>query len=78
MQTDATLLANNTQHCWAQHVASVCMESQHDNDKAAVIALSDILEVFMVFKQELCHVRDVSVFEKKGLRTRIVHTIENI
>ena len=23
MQTEATLLANNTQHCWAQHVASV-------------------------------------------------------
>ena len=28
MQTDATLLANNMQHCWAQHVASVCMEPQ--------------------------------------------------
>ena len=28
MQTDATLLANNTQHCWAQHVASVCLEPQ--------------------------------------------------
>ena len=28
MQTDATLLANNTQHFWAQHVASVCMEPQ--------------------------------------------------
>ena len=28
MQTDATLLANNTQHCWAQHVASDCMEPQ--------------------------------------------------
>ena len=27
IQTDATLLlANNMQHCWAQHVASVCME----------------------------------------------------
>ena len=24
MQTLATLLANKTQHCWAQHVASVC------------------------------------------------------
>ena len=28
MQTDATLLANNTQHYWAQHVSSVCMEPQ--------------------------------------------------
>ena len=28
MQTDATLLANNTQHCWAQLVASACMEPQ--------------------------------------------------
>ena len=26
MQTDATLLANNTQHCWTQPVASVWME----------------------------------------------------
>ena len=25
---DATLLANNTQHFWVQHVASVCMEPQ--------------------------------------------------
>ena len=24
MQTDATLLANNSQHCWISHVASVC------------------------------------------------------
>ena len=23
-----TLLVNNTQHCWAQHVASICMEPQ--------------------------------------------------
>ena len=23
-QTDATLLANNSQHCWVLHVASVC------------------------------------------------------
>ena len=28
MQTAATLSANNTQHSWAQHVASVCMEPQ--------------------------------------------------
>ena len=28
MQTDATLLANSTQHYWAQHVSSVCMEPQ--------------------------------------------------
>ena len=25
MQTDKTLLANNSQHCWMLHVASVCM-----------------------------------------------------
>ena len=24
METDATLLANNSQHCWVLHVASVC------------------------------------------------------
>ena len=24
MQNDATLLANNSQHCWMLHVASVC------------------------------------------------------
>ena len=24
VQTDATLLANNSQHCWMSHVASVC------------------------------------------------------
>ena len=24
MQTDATILANNSQHCWMLHVASVC------------------------------------------------------
>ena len=24
VQTDATLLANNSQHCWMLHVASVC------------------------------------------------------
>ena len=29
MKTDATLLANNTQHFLAQHVASVCMEPPH-------------------------------------------------
>ena len=28
MQMDAILSANNTQHYWAQHVASVCTESQ--------------------------------------------------
>ena len=28
VQTDATLLASNTQHCWAQHLASACMEPQ--------------------------------------------------
>ena len=28
MQTDATLLANSTQHYWARHVSSVCMEPQ--------------------------------------------------
>ena len=27
VQTLATLLANKTQHCWAQHVASVCTPS---------------------------------------------------
>ena len=26
MQTDAILSANNTQRCWVQHAASVCME----------------------------------------------------
>ena len=25
---NATMLASNTQHCWAQHVASICMEPQ--------------------------------------------------
>ena len=29
MQTNTTLLANNTQHCWAKHAAFVCMEPQH-------------------------------------------------
>ena len=29
MQTDATLLANKSQHCWAQHVASVCTACWH-------------------------------------------------
>ena len=24
VQTDVTLLANNSQHCWMLHVASVC------------------------------------------------------
>ena len=28
MQTDTTLLANNTQHCLSQHVAFICMEPQ--------------------------------------------------
>ena len=28
MQTDTTLFANNKQHCWAQHVTSVCIEPQ--------------------------------------------------
>ena len=26
---DATLLTNNTQHCWVQNVASVCMALWH-------------------------------------------------
>ena len=37
MQTDATLLANNTQHCRAQHVASICMEPQQ---KLVLVAYS--------------------------------------
>ena len=40
MQTDATLLANNTQHCWAQHVASVRMESQQCWQLLAVVTYS--------------------------------------
>ena len=40
MQTDATLLANNTQHRWAQHVASVCMESQQYWHLLALVAYS--------------------------------------
>ena len=40
MQTDATLLANNTQHCWAQHVASVCMEPQQCWHLLALFAYS--------------------------------------
>ena len=28
MQMDPTLLVNNTQHCWARHIASDCMEPQ--------------------------------------------------
>ena len=40
MQTDATLLANNTQHCWAQHVASVCMEPQQCWHLLALVAYS--------------------------------------
>ena len=40
MQTDATLLANNTQHCWAQHVASVCMEPQQCWQLLALVAYS--------------------------------------
>ena len=28
MQTDATLLANNTQHYWEQLFSSACMEAQ--------------------------------------------------
>ena len=28
VQTDTTLLANNSQHCWMLHVASVCTPSQ--------------------------------------------------
>ena len=40
MQTDATLLANNTQHCWAQHIASVCMEPQQCWHLLALVAYS--------------------------------------
>ena len=40
MQTDATLLANNTQHCWAQHVASVYMEPQQCLHLLALVAYS--------------------------------------
>ena len=38
MQTDATLLANNTQHCWVQHVASVCIEPQQRWHMLAFVA----------------------------------------
>ena len=38
MQTDATLLANNKQYCWAQHVASVCMEPQQCWHLLALVA----------------------------------------
>ena len=40
MQTEATLLANNTQHCWAQHVASVSMEPQQCWHLSALVAYS--------------------------------------
>ena len=40
MQTDATLLANNKQHCWAQHVASVCIEPQQCWHLLALVAYS--------------------------------------
>ena len=40
MQTDATLLANNTQHCRAKHVASVCMEPQQCWHLLALVAYS--------------------------------------
>ena len=40
LQTDSTLLANNTQHCWAQHVASLCMEPQQCWHLLALVAHS--------------------------------------
>ena len=40
MQTDTTLLANNTQHCWAQYVVSVCMEPQQCCHLLALVAYS--------------------------------------
>ena len=40
MQTDAKLLVSNTQHCRAQHVASVCMEPQQRWHLLALVAYS--------------------------------------
>ena len=40
MQTDTTLLANNTRNCWDQHVASICMEPQQCWHLLALIAYS--------------------------------------
>ena len=40
IQTDATMLTNNTQYCWAQHVESVCMEPQQCWHLFALVAYS--------------------------------------
>ena len=40
MQRDATLLANNTQHYWAQHAESVCMGPQYSWHLLALVAYS--------------------------------------
>ena len=40
MQTDATLLANNTQHYSAQRVSSVCMEPQQCWNLLVLVAYS--------------------------------------
>ena len=40
MKTDATLLANNTQHCWVKHVVSVWMEPQQCWHLLALVAYS--------------------------------------
>ena len=51
MQTDATLLANNSQHCWMLHVASVCTRYCMLLDVVACFAQS--LKPVKLFSQQL-------------------------
>ena len=51
MQTDATLLANNSQHCWMLHVASVCTRSACCWMLLRVVAQS--LKPVKLFSQQL-------------------------
>ena len=91
MQTDATLLANNSQHCWMLHVASVCTPCCMLLDLLRVVAqslkpvklFSQQLPTFLLFRDrrsvaQQCWIRLHSSSNIVGAHTVITHGLQRL
>ena len=88
MQTDETLLANNSQHCWMLHVASVCTPCCMLLDVVAqslkpVKLFSQQLPTFVLFRDrrsvaQQCWIRCTALPTLLGPRTLITHGLQRL
>ena len=86
MQTDAAFFANNSQHCWMLHVASVCTSccvllGVVAQSLKPVKLLNEQLPTFRLFRDrrsvaQQCWIR--LHLTLLGLRTRITHGLQDL